>query len=370
MTLTGKKITLDVEASDTIGTVKGKVQDKWGFPLHQQRLIFAGNPLEDIYTLSDYNIQKNSTVNLLLSLRGMLSKFSSSETSDPLVHFLMLSDEERQQASTPLSSLKTKAQREQTKPFSTFHFEEQANIISPLQCKLLCDFLDFLWSCTHNPESNRVDMRVHLKDDAFVALLSAVDEQQVHGFISNILLAKLRQLFKEVPTADGRAKVALRMTKGPTNACIAFHCDGGYVTSTSQIALNPPSEYKGGQLCFFVNDQVHFLERRVGSLVQHPPRVLHGVTNLTHGTCKSLFIVDMQNGLDEDGVIVVDVVRVNQFLETRGSQVPKCVSCSGKQADHVLVPCGHLCLCTDCVSRVTSCPTCRATIEQKQKIYL
>ena len=108
-------------------------------------------------------------------------------------------------------------------------------------------------------------------------ILASLDSSLDDKYNSTCLDDKFREIHGE---GGHRHKVALRMTKGPTNSCINFHCDGGYATTTSQIPLNATSEYDGGSLCFFVNDHLRVVPRIPGSLVQHKRAILHGVTSV------------------------------------------------------------------------------------------
>jgi hypothetical protein len=377
--------------------------------------------------------------------RGMLGVFTTPsphhpEVDDPLIQFLMLSNEERENADNahvPLEQLRVKAREEKAHDFVTFRFEESSDILTARQCALLCVFLEFAWAASKMKDtsaaataapptasdedtemSDRFDLRLVIPDEAFVKLMASIDSEETteatnnqmndtasndtnhkndskaHSSIPKTgaeqLLTRIQTAFGQVPGAnkDVSCKIALRLTKGPTHGCIPFHCDGPNTSSTSQIALNGPNEYQGGNLCFYVNGRVHILDHRpVGSLVQYPPHVLHGVTNSTDGKQKCLYILDQASGMEEEegeherDVFQVTVQHVEKFLSlqrqrrrlsssSRSRKIPNCVACGEEVSNHVLVPCGHLCLCSDCIDSFTCCPKCRTVIKRKQKIHL
>jgi len=268
------------------------------------------------------------------------------------------------------------AKQENAAGFETFRFSRDGGILSRDICTVLSSFLDFMWDRTSSEyPSGRVDMRMCVPDAEFKRLLDVLS----YSNASQVLHA-LKESFREIPGTpkDERAsKIALRMTRGPSNACINFHCDGGYATGTVQIALNDDAEYSGGRLCFFVNDRLEVLDRPAGSVCQHPRKVLHAVTALTEGTRKSLFVLDQTNGLGEDGVVQVTGQHVQAFVdvqaeeaEARRPRVSNCCVCLVKPSDHVLLPCGHVCLCIKCVKDVRSCPLCTSDVQSKHKIFM
>ena len=301
-TLTGKTIAMrDAGPHTTVGELKLQMQDLEGIPWDEQRLIFAGKQLGDGITLSEYNIQPHSMLHLVLRLRGMISTFTTLSNGSPAHEFLF-----GRSGVSPelLRELRRKAEAMGAKGRGpVYHLDNNANVLAPDAVEVLKRFLDFMWR--KRGTRGMVDMRLAFSNrNVFESLLSGcgLDGQAIHR--------TLMGLYQD-------ANVALRMTRGPTGACIDFHVDGGDATRTVQIALNDPAAYEGGRLVYFnlsedpADDRVDVLERPVGSVVSHE-KALHAVSVLTRGERKSLFLVPQGNG-PGDGVFEPMADDVTEF---------------------------------------------------------
>jgi len=366
ISMTGSTTALDMHANDLVSLLKTKIHEIDGISPDIQRLIFAGKRLEDQRSLSDYNIQDQCTIHLVLKLRGMISSFSFNDQSDPLVRYLMLPENERVTTPFPLEAIHRKEWRPDNGEDEPFFFEPDCKVLGPVHRALICRFLDFMWSRKHFMWSRKmadtaIDMKLVLPDDILVQLLtpfsSRCNDLHLERYSPARVLKKLKVCHPH-GRRDWDPKVALRMTKGPTNACIDFHQDGGYATYTMQLALNDPEEYQGGKLCYVVENRLHALTRPAGSLVGHRASIVHGVTALMGGVRKSLFLVDESNGLGERDVHIATPSDIAAFWDSDVSNL--CSYCYLRFADQACGSCKEpASICTECSQIFHGCPRCR-----------
>ena len=116
-----------------------------------------------------FAVDRNLSSRIPLRFRGMISTFTSNDVSDPLVNYLMMTDEEREGVTPPIEALREKARVEGAAVDLSGHYVDDPDILHESQRRLLCDLLDFMWDWTATSSDNdRVDMRLIVPDKLMV----------------------------------------------------------------------------------------------------------------------------------------------------------------------------------------------------------
>jgi hypothetical protein len=246
-----------------------------------------------------YRIQNETILELVTSQDEMISTFTYNNQNDELDKYLLLDDDDFMNATIPLQALRKKAiETSASTKEDSIKYKDDNGVLTYIQVQVLNDFVLYVRDVMEKKSKDVPDIRMLLADDLLLSLLG-----NPPGLINSLKALHGKE-----------CKFVLRSTKGPLNYCINFHVDGSYATKTIQIPLN--DSYKGGKLCFFVNDNVEVPQRIPGSLTCHNRDVLHGVTSVQEGIRNSFFIFDANNNdglLEQDNVITIQREIVESF---------------------------------------------------------
>ena len=300
-TLTGKTLTIAVKLSQTVLQLKQSIQDKEGIPPDQCRLIFCGKQLEDKCKLEDYNIVYTATLHMVLRLRGMISSFTDANNS-----FLMGKTKE-----IPTKEDMKKVVKKWS--YCDIEMDVQPAIhtcdkFSDTTRNTLMKFMDVVYE---HVQEKKGDIKIVLGSDMFnrndgskIAFQSILTHFWMNPKDTDAKkgLAITTSTRWVAHVAGNGFKVVLRRTNEQSNGCIDWHCDGTYATRTTQLCLNSDTEYGGGRLMFYTNKGLIIPKRKALTFTTHIRRHLHAVSKVTRGVRYSLFLVNNNNGVTNNGV--------------------------------------------------------------------
>jgi large subunit ribosomal protein L40e len=284
-TLTGRTIVLDVSPQDDIESVKVQISVVEGILIKQQRLLFAGKQLEDGRTLQNYGIKKESTLHIVLSLRGgcIVSRYPArfGNESNAIGSNLL-----QQQSSDEL-------QNDTIVVRNVLHANNDKmpviipNVLKKKQCLKIRNLF------AHNVTQTHVSY-------AFM-----------QGLFGN---RKMRQLMKLCPFNE----IWIRRVQHGEAKFVRFHTDDASF-QTMQITLNSHDEYKGGDLVFLTKNGIVTPERNIGCATIHDWDIAHGVTSMSYGVRDSCFFVNTHNLFYLYNKILADVHKFTDAGSKKGA---------------------------------------------------
>jgi hypothetical protein len=152
--------------------------------------------------LSHYGINEGSNLHLVLRLKGMISNFNSNNTTNPLISYLLLGDEEHANTSIPIKELCEAHTERGANIFSTFYYDERPDIFHESQLDMLCNLLDFMWERTaKSANDRRIDMKLTMSNVELCIILNmSVVHPKTEKYSPFRLQGIIESLFYRVPS--------------------------------------------------------------------------------------------------------------------------------------------------------------------------
>ena len=170
----GEETMFKIKRSTKMGCVFAAYAARKGIERYSVNFLLDGEHIDPKATVEDLELWDNDQIDCMLKQVGMISTFTSNDRSDPLTNYLMMTDDERANATVPIVELRRKAKSVYAKPFVTFNYEENPEVLHESQLAILCELLEIVWGMTTDINRDRVDMKLTLSPEQLVSVSSYV----------------------------------------------------------------------------------------------------------------------------------------------------------------------------------------------------
>ena len=162
-----------MKRSTKMGKVFKAYAQRKGVDWRELRFLIDGGNISGDDTPAILDLEDGDVIDVIIAMVGMISTFTSNDTSNTLIQYLMLTDEQRVTVPVPSQQLREKQTEADADNNETFTYIQNPDILHPSQLSTLSDLLTFVWDRTSNiGNSDRVDMRLTLSDDQFISVSS------------------------------------------------------------------------------------------------------------------------------------------------------------------------------------------------------